>query len=193
VIAPGQGARWLARPILLAAALEFLALSACRRVAETSPSQVAALSRHGPGQPPVAIRTLDGDRVDIHGDFHLVRIVETDVEADREREIVLRPPFLAARSESWLLYQRRGEAPSQLDLERVKSVTVVQYDSNRTTLILSVVTAAVVVGAAGGAFLAAETDDASGDSICPLCGPVFGAMFLGGVSVAIVVPITKYY
>jgi hypothetical protein len=122
-----------------------------------------------------------------------VRIVEADVEADREREIVLRPPFLAARSEGWLLYQRRGEPPSQLDLEHVKSVTVVQYDMSRTTLILSVVTAAVVVGAVGGAFLSAQTDDASGDDNCALCGPVFGAMLLGGLSVAIVVPTTRYY
>jgi hypothetical protein len=175
--------------LLLACAI----LAGCGRVARIPPSELPALSRHGPGAPPVRVSTIDRDPFEIEDDFKYVRFVGKDPETAKDRDYVLRPPFKVARFEHLLLYQRRGEPPQSTALEHVREVEVVQHDGARIATILTVATAAVVAGFLGGAYLQAEADRDAGDSVCGLCGPVFGAMLLGGISLAITIPTTKYY
>ncbi len=169
-----------------------IALGGCSRVVDIPPSQIPRLSGHVPGNDPVTVRTIDGRTAEIHGEFKRVRIVAIDDEGE-EREIIIRPPFRADGDGAWLHYESPSLSPRNLDLESVKSVQVVQRDADRGFTIAYVICLSALAGYAGGLALQELGRDDRGDNICGLCGPVFGAMILGGISVAIVVPLTKHY
>jgi hypothetical protein len=188
----GGASGWWA--VALIGMLIALMASGCQRVAVTTPSQLARLSHHRPGKPPVKIRTVGGDLVEIEGDYTEVRVrLRGRLEADDEL-VRLRPPFRAAKHENGLLYQLPGQPPAALDLSRVERVEIVQIDGGRTQTVVFVMISAAVVGFLGGMILDAQRSSTSGDNNCAFCeAPIGGALLFGGISAAIVVPLTKYY
>ena len=172
-------------------AIAGLFASSCYRVAETTPSELVKLSEHDSDRPAVTIRTVDGDPVEIDGDFSHARVVVDSGEG--ERVIVLRPPFRVAAWRGQLHYQRRGRQPLRRDLEDVRRVRVTQRDGNRTLIVLPVIVVSTLVGVFGAAYLDAQQNEQAGPGICALCAPMFGGMLFGGLSTAIVLPSTKYY
>jgi hypothetical protein len=179
------------RSVLLAAVLSAVPHAGCTRVAHVSPSQLPALSRHGPERPPVVIRTVDGDPVEIHGKFKVVRMFATDTDDASEREIVLKPPFLAGRYGSRLLYQRPDEHVRTVEIGSVTRVEIAQKDGGRTAIVLGVIGGAVLAGAVLSYVVARHSENKG--AYITLFELAVPPMLLGGLAAAFVLPITRNY
>lgn len=180
------------RRTLLALAAATALLAGCTRVAHVSPSQLPALSRHGPERPPVVIRTVDGDLVAIHGEFKVVRMFASDADAGGEREIVLKPPFVAGRYGSRLLYQRPGEHVRTVEIGNVTRVEIAQKDGGRTAIVLGVIGAAALVGASISYYWYQHARE-SGDYPLHPAFLLWPPIITGGIGAAYVIPATRYY
>jgi len=168
-------------------------LAGCFKVAEAPADEMPKLSGHAAGRPEVKIRTIDGDEVEIDGDFKEVRVIVGD---DWHREVrIVRPPFVAEKSGEDLRYASRSSQTTKIDVAEVQRIEVVQRDGTRTWTVLGVGAGAMLVGAVLGGYLEERERDKSTpqDRSCSGCGVVAGTIVLGGVGFLLVVPLTKYY
>jgi len=169
-----------------------LSLTGCFKVAEAPADEMPKLSGHTAGRPEVKIRTLDGDEVEIDGEFKEVRVI---VGYDWQQQVrIVRPPFVAEKSGDDLRYASSGSQTTKIDAAEVQRIEVVQRDGARTWTVLGVGVGATLVGAVLGAYLEERgRDKTTPRSSCGGCGAAAGMIVLGGAGFLLVVPLTKYY
>lgn len=169
--------------------LSWLGLSivtGCVRVAEVPATELPRLSEHGPGKPPVEVRTQSGRAVAISGKFREARVV---VGGDGyERTVRLRPPFRASLQDGLLRYD--WHTVEAADVSRVE---IVQRDGGRTLVVLLIGSAGALAGAVLGSWLDSRSPSDPGGGTCNCQWTMLGTAGLGGLGFAIPAPLTKYY
>jgi len=169
-----------------AACLAVSVVIGCSRVAEVPGTELPRLDRHGPGQPPVSVRTTSGDVVAIDGEFDSARVI---IGGDGlEKTYAIYPPFRATLADGVLTYEH-----NEVDVVDVLRVEVAQKDGWRTFQVLMIGGAAVLAGGALGIYLDGRSPREQGGGTCRCTWTYMTALAMGSVAFAIVIPATKYY
>jgi hypothetical protein len=159
-------------------------------VAETPARELTRLDNHNPDRPPVVVHTLDGEPVEIKGDFRFVRVV-TGSEWTEKKRIVKRPFRAALVDGDTLTWQSRGAERDSVSVDKVTRLEIVQRDGDRTAVVMLFSVAGAVAGTLLYAYLDRQQDDHN--MACGACALAIGAPIGVGLSLLITIPATKYY